>query len=85
LPSTRTTFIIDKAGIIRFVFIAVCSSNPLVDSICSAVLDATVNNGAHAKFVDKELGKLAAEEEVHSPLKAFSADVNASTYAIPAL
>ncbi|KIM82498.1 hypothetical protein PILCRDRAFT_820361 [Piloderma croceum F 1598] len=67
-PSTRTTFIIDKAGTIR------------------AILDATVNNGAHAKFVDKELDKLRAEEGNAQSLKqAFSTDVNASTYAIPAV
>ena len=63
------------------------SLNLLVDSICSAVLDATVNNGAHAKFVDKELEKLRVEEDnnVRSLKQVFSEDVNASTYAIPAL
>jgi peroxiredoxin Q/BCP len=85
-PSTRTTFIIDKAGKIRFVFIFTVYS--VAYPICRAVLDATVNNGAHAKFVKKELDKLAAEDDnahLTALEQAFSTDVNASTYAIPAL
>jgi len=45
-PSTRTTFVMDKNGIVR------------------AVLEASMNYGAHAKFAQKQLDKLEAEEKV---------------------
>jgi thioredoxin-dependent peroxiredoxin len=60
--STRTTFVIDKTGTVRFVYISllfVLSSSPKY----RAVLDAMLDYGAHAKFVHKELDKLEAEEK----------------------
>jgi hypothetical protein len=37
--------------------------NPLAHMIYSAVLDATLNYNAHAKFANKEVDKLEAEEK----------------------
>jgi thioredoxin-dependent peroxiredoxin len=62
-PSTRTTFVIDKTGTVRFVFHFYVAWNLLTYLIYRAVLDATVNFSAHAKFVNKELDKLEAEGE----------------------
>ena len=60
--STRTTFVIDKTGTVRFVYISLL----LVLSRSRkyrAVLDAMLDYGAHAKFVHKELDKLAEEKK----------------------
>ena len=55
------TFIVDKEGIIRSVEVVAWSTTGFADCWCRDALDATVNYGAHQKFVDKWFQKLEGE------------------------
>ena len=69
LAVSRVTFIVDKKGIVRqVIYLPVKSFHDLniLLSLCvdRDALDATMNYGAHAKFVEKWLDKLDVENTV---------------------
>lgn len=73
----RVTFIVDKKGVVRQVWVYTAVNGFRVLNFFNILsmddrdgLDATMNFGAHSKFVEKWLDKLDAEDNVATAVAA---------------
>lgn len=88
LPVARVTFVIDKKGVVRCVTCPTSMKRYSHIPFVRDALDATLNFGAHSKFVEKWLVKLEAEEKavpVPTPTAPAATEAMATTTAeVPA-